>query len=120
MKKCMLLAGAVTLCMCEPTYAVNLAVITSPPTFLGMIVFFVACGGVVVGYQVLSALKGGHLSKSWMLFVAGFALLALSQLFALLRAFEVAPIPAWISPLLMVAWIGAFLYGVYEAKRILG
>jgi hypothetical protein len=104
MKKIMLFASAVTLCMCEPTYAVNLAVITSPPNFLGLIVFFVACGGVVIGYQVLSALKGGHLSRSWLL----------------LAAFEIAPIPQWVSPLLMVAWIGAFLYGVYETKRILG
>jgi hypothetical protein len=120
MKKIMLFASAVTLCMCEPTYAVNLAVITSPPNFLGLIVFFVACGGVVIGYQVLSALKGGHLSRSWLLFVVGFALLALSQLTALLAAFEIAPIPQWVSPLLMVAWIGAFLYGVYETKRILG
>jgi hypothetical protein len=120
MKKILLLAGAATLGLCEPIYAVNLAVITSPSTFFGLIVFFVACGGVVIGYQVVAALKGGHLSKSWLLFVVAFGLLALSQLTALLAAFEIATIPQWVSSLLMLACIGTFLYGAYEAKRILG
>ena len=100
--------------------AANLAVITSPPTILNLLTFLLALAAVTVCLRVLAALKGGYLSKSWQLLVAGFGLLGLSQLSSLLQAFEIISLPVWVAPFLMGLWVGTFFYAVFEAKRVLG
>jgi hypothetical protein len=120
MRKSLLLAAAITLGWSEASYAVNLAVITNPPTIFNLLVLLAACTALAICFRVMTAVKGGHLSRSWQLFVAGFAVLAVGQLVVLMGMFEVFAVPAWVGPALMVVWIGVFLYGVTEAKRILG
>jgi hypothetical protein len=100
-------------------HAANLAVITSPPTIMNLVVMLLGVAGVVIGIQLLSSLRGGMMVKAWQIFVAGFGVLVLGQLSILLQTFEIASLPGWVSPGLMVLWAGTFFYGAFEAKRIL-
>jgi len=100
--------------------AANLAVIKSPPTILDLVVLLLAFAAVAVGYQLLGSLKGGYLSRSWQLFIGGFAVVALSQIAKLLHTFEIVVLPVWIAPMLLVCGVGVLFYGVFETKRILG
>lgn len=99
--------------------AANLAVITSPPTILNILVFLFACACLFVCSQVLGLVKGGQLSKSWQMFLLGFTVLAISQIASLLETFEVLALPGFVVPIMMVVMVGLFLYGMYETKRIL-
>ncbi len=120
MRKSLLLSVLVIMGWTNSAHAANLAVITQPPTILNLVVFLLACVSALFCYHVLAAVKGGHLSKSWKFFVIGFGVLAANQLVGLLQTFEVVALPLWVSPALMVAWIGVFFYAVVDAKRILG
>ena len=99
--------------------AANLAVITSPPTILNILVFLFACACLFLCAQVLGLVKGGQLSKSWQMFLLGFTLLALSQIASLLHTFEILAVPGFVVPIMMVLMVGLFMYGMYETKRIL-
>jgi hypothetical protein len=99
--------------------AANLAVIVSPPSLMSLVILGLAVAGVVFGIQLLRVVKGGFLSRAWQVFVACFALLAISQLTSLIRATEIAAIPIWVPQLLMVLWAGSFFYAVFETKRAL-
>lgn len=100
--------------------AANLAVIASPPTLLNLVVLGLAVAAIVIGLPLLRTMKGGYLSRSWQLFIAGFGVLALAQLLGLIRALEIAAIPVWISPALTAVCVGAFFYAVFETKKVLG
>jgi hypothetical protein len=119
MKRIVILALAGSVLVSGNAHAANLAVITSPPTILNLVIFLLACAGAVVGLQLLGVLKGGQLSKAWQIFVAGFAILALCQVSILLQTFEVLALPVWVSPALAVIWAGVFFYGVFETRRVL-
>ena len=119
MKRSVILAALASVLMGDSVYAVNLAVITQPPTILNLVIFLMACAGVIVGLQLLGVLKGGHLSRAWQIFVAGFGLLALCQISILLQTFEVVSVPGWVSPALAAIWAGVFFYGVFETRRVL-
>ena len=99
--------------------AANLAVITSPPTILNILVFLFACACLFLCSQVLGLVRGGQLSKSWQMFLLAFTLLAFSQIASLLHAFEILAVPGFVVPVLMALMVGLFLYGMYETKRIL-
>jgi hypothetical protein len=99
--------------------AANLTVIVSPPSLMSLVVLGLAVAGVVFGLQLMKVVKGGFLFRAWQVFVAGFALLALSQLSSLIRATEIAAIPLWVPQALMVLWAGSFFYAVFETKRAL-
>jgi hypothetical protein len=103
----------------ESVQAANFAVITAPPTILNLIVLVLGVAGIAIGFQVLSVLKGGYLSRAWQVFIAGFAVLVLSQISVLLPTFEIVSLPDWVSPGLTVLWVAALFYGVFETKRIL-
>jgi len=45
--------------------------------------------------------------------------LVLGQVSILVQTFEIAALPMWVTPALMVIWAGIFFYGVFETKRIL-
>ena len=100
--------------------AANFAVITAPPTMLSILVLIFAGAGVVVCSQVWSSVKGGRLGKVWQLFMVGFALLLLSRLAELAATFEMVMVPELVTPALMVVMTGLFVYGLLEAKRVLG
>jgi len=118
MKRSIILAAVVALWAAD-TQAANLAVITSPPTILNLIILLLAGAGVVLGLQLLGVLKGGYLSRAWQIFVAGFGVLALCQITILLQTFEIVAVPAWVSPALAAVWAGVFFYAVFETRRIL-
>ena len=99
--------------------AANLAVITNPPTMLNVLVLFCAAACVGGSFKVLSLVRGGRLSRSWQVFLAGFALLAVSQIIMLCQAFEIATLPEFTVPAVLAAVAGLFLYGVLEVKRTL-
>ncbi|UCD62785.1 MAG: hypothetical protein JSW34_08440 [Candidatus Zixiibacteriota bacterium] len=103
----------------NPAMAANIAVITSPPTTLKLVVFGVAVGCVVATFKVLGVLKGGLLSKSWQLFLFAFLVLALGQLASLMGDMEILNLPGYVSPALWVLTSGLFLYAIFETKRTL-
>ncbi|MFZ5980553.1 MAG: hypothetical protein ACOYVF_07955 [Candidatus Zixiibacteriota bacterium] len=99
--------------------AANLAVITSPPTILNILVLLFAFACFFICFQVLNLVRGGQLSRSWQMFMFGFALLALSQVAYLLTVFEIFVVPSFTVPALMTLMVGLFLYGMFEMKRVL-
>ncbi len=99
--------------------AANFAVISSPPTILNLAVLLLGLAGAVIGMQLLSVVRGGFLFRAWQIFVAGFVVLILAQIAVLLSTFEIASLPTWVAPSLMVLWAGIFLYGIFETKRVL-
>ena len=118
MKKTLAL-GIISLGLAGKVEAANLAVITHPPTLLNVfiLVFAVAC--VVGAGRVLTLVRGGHLSKSWQLFTAGFAILVLCELAILGNAFELIMLPSFVVPGGLAVMCGLFLYGIVETKRVL-
>ncbi|UCG60601.1 MAG: hypothetical protein JSV52_09715 [Candidatus Zixiibacteriota bacterium] len=100
-------------------FAANIAVITSPPTMLKFVVFGVVVGCLVASVKLLGVLKGGLLFKSWQIFMFAFAALGLAQLAGLLSDFEIFALPDFVTPALWVVVCALFLYGIFEAKKIL-
>lgn len=100
--------------------AANLALITSPPTMINMLVLFLACAASIVCLRVLSSVRGGYLSRSWQVFLGAFAALALSQLSILFQTLEIIALPIWVSPVLLLVFVAASLYAVMDTKRVLG
>jgi hypothetical protein len=100
--------------------AANFAVITAPPTMLSVLVLLFAGAGVVVCSQVWGSVKGGRLGKVWQLFMIGFMLLLMSRLAELAGTFEIVMLPELVTPGLMVVMTGVFVYGLLEAKKVLG
>jgi hypothetical protein len=105
--------------MSQPAHAANFAVITSPPTFLNLFILCLAVACVAGTMKVHNLVRGGELSKSWQLFMAGFGVLALCELCALLNAFEIVPIPSFVVPAGLVIMIGLFFYGIVEIRKAL-
>lgn len=100
--------------------AANFAVITAPPTILNILVlvFGVVCVGV--SFHVYSAVRGGRLSRSWIFFLAAFALLVLTQLLSLFHTLEVISLPSFVIPACFTIMVGLFLKGVLEARKTFG
>ena len=99
--------------------AANLAVITNPPTALNMLVLFCAVAAATGAVKVLSLVRGGRLSRSWQMFVLGFALLAVGQIIMLCQVMELFTLPDMVVPAVSVAAVGLLLYGILEMKRTL-
>ena len=119
MKSTLMGTSILVLGLAGRTEAANFAVITAPPTLLNLGVLVLALGAIVIGIQLLGAVRGGMLSRPWQIMVGGFALLALGQVATLLQTFEIVFLPAWVAPGLMVLWAGVFFYGLFETKRTL-
>jgi hypothetical protein len=113
------LTVAVTTMLTGSAQAANLAVITSPPTILNLIIMLLAIAGIVIGIQLMNSMKGGLLGRAWQIFIVGFGVLVLGQASVLLQTFEIIVLPDWVAPGLMVLWAGLFFYGVFETKRVL-
>jgi len=99
--------------------AANFAVITSPPTMLNILIFVFAVACAAAAVKVLALVRGGHLSKSWQLFLGGFTLLALCELAILVSSFEIITLPSFVVPAGLVLMSGLFLFGIIETKRVL-
>jgi hypothetical protein len=95
------------------------AVITTPPLFVTLLLLISACVCVAFAVQVFLVIKGGQLSRSWLILTAGFVLLAVSQVVTLLAGFGVIPMSRFLIPALLVVMTGLFGYGLYETKRTL-
>ena len=104
----------------DNAYAANLALVTTAPNLLHVLLLLIAIASVVVSWKVLAAVRGGRLVRSWQLFMGGFVALALSQIAHLLNATEVMAVPDYTVPAVFVAAIGLLMYGIWEAKRVLG
>ena len=100
--------------------AANLALITSPPTLLNIIICLVALAAAVLCWQVSSVVRGGLLSKTWQAFMAAFGLLAISQGVLVASTIEVVQLPSFVVPAILVAMTGLFVYGIIWTKRTLG
>ncbi|MEA3297110.1 MAG: hypothetical protein U9R56_04535 [candidate division Zixibacteria bacterium] len=120
MNKTIALAAGFLLAGTSSVHAANFAVIKSPPTILNFVILVFAISCLVGSFKVTELLRGGFLSKSWFFFAAGFAALALGQLMALLDAFEIVGVPAFLIPALLALMVGFFTCGVLETKRTLG
>jgi uncharacterized membrane protein len=112
-------AMAVVSLLASSVRADEVAVIANPPTFFTIVIFAAACACIAVCFQVLALVRGGQFSRSWQLFLAGFTVLAVSQLGLMLHNFGVIVMPSWLVPTLMAAMAGVFFYGLYETKRML-
>jgi hypothetical protein len=120
MKKTFTLLGLLLVFTSSSVNAANIAVITSPPNLLNLVVLIIAVVGIVASLKVLALVRGGVLGKSWQLFIAAFGALALAQLLFLLNTMEMLALPAFAVPALVVVATGLFLYGIWETRRVLG
>ncbi|MCK4605915.1 MAG: hypothetical protein KAU35_01330 [candidate division Zixibacteria bacterium] len=120
MKKIAVLPALLVLAGAGSAQAANFAVIKSPPTLLNFLILIVAVVCMAGSLKVVELIRGGILSKSWQLFLGGFAVLTLAQLATLLNALEIVNLPSFVVPALLILMAGLFLYGVHEAKRTLG
>jgi hypothetical protein len=119
MKSKLALTVAALLTLAAPAYADDVAVIANQPTLITLLIFAAACACIAVCFQVMMLVRGGQLSRSWQFFLAGFGVLAMSQLGVILHNFGAIVIPSWLVPTLLVAMAGLFFYGLYETKRVL-
>jgi hypothetical protein len=119
MKGKLILAALVPLLVGGRAEAANIAVIATPPGFLALVIFAGACACIALAIKIQSVIKGGLLSKGWMFFVVGFAVLALTQVASLLRSMDVLMFPEWVVPTLFVLMAALFFYGVLSTKRVL-
>jgi hypothetical protein len=99
--------------------AANFAVITSPPTMVNVLILICGCICAVFAYQVFGLVRGGYMSRGWLVFVAAFAFLVGAQVVSLLVTFEVVMLPEFVPPILTAVSIGLFLYALFETKRVL-
>lgn len=120
MKKLLLTGLVLTLSSTARAESINLAVITSAPTLLNLVVFLCAIGGLVVTIKVLALTKGGQLDKSWYMFISAFSVLILGQITVILGSLGVVVLPGFTMPLMMVLTAGLFVLGMLEVKRVLG
>ncbi|MDH4158481.1 MAG: hypothetical protein OEW00_14525 [candidate division Zixibacteria bacterium] len=120
MKKSFTLLGLLVVFSSGNVHAANIAVIASPPNLLNLAVLLIAVFGIVASFKVLALVRGGVFSRSWQLFVAAFGVLALAQLAFLINTIEMLLLPTVVVPALVVVATGLFLYGIWEAKRVLG
>jgi hypothetical protein len=118
MKKILTLS-IIVLGLAGRTEAANFAVITSPPTLLNVFILGFAVACVAGASRVLTLVRGGHLSRSWQLFTAGFVVLVLCQLAILGNAFELITLPSFVVPAGLALMCGLFLYGIFETRRVL-
>jgi hypothetical protein len=111
----LLLTGAST-----EAHAANIAVLFTAPNLFNIVVLGLAVVGTVGSFKVYSLVRGGGLSRSWLFFAGGFVVLGLSQLLFLLDVTEVAELPSFVAPAVVAVAAGLILYGIWDAKRILG
>ncbi|MEW6049932.1 MAG: hypothetical protein AB1644_02575 [Candidatus Zixiibacteriota bacterium] len=90
-----------------------------PPLPFTLLILVAAAVCAVFCFQVFMVVKGGQLSKSWLVFAGAFVVLGLSQLAVLLTGFGVLNMNRFIVPAMLVAMTGLFAYGLYETKRVL-
>lgn len=100
----------------QPPVAVN----STPPILLTIAVLASAIACVVFCAQVLMLVRGGQLSRSWLVFMAGFGVLAMSQIVVILTGFGVIPSSRYLMPVLLILMSSLFAYGLYDTKRVLG
>lgn len=116
------LSGLLILSLAIPAkaQAANFALITAPPTMLSVIILLAAGVGLVVCAQVWSAVKGGQMSRVWLLFLIALSLLLVNRAIALVQDFQIATMPDFLAPAILALMAGVFVYGMFEAKRIFG
>lgn len=119
MRKILSISVLFVLVSSSQALAANIGAIVSPPTMLKFVVLGVVVGCLVASVKLLAVLRGGLLFKSWQIFLFAFAVLGLSQLAALLRDMEIFALPEFVGPALWAVVCGLFLYGIYEAKKVL-
>ena len=120
MRKIAVLPALLVLAGAGSAQAANFAVITSPPTLMNFLILIAAVVCLTGSLKVVELIRGGLLSKSWQLFLGGFAVLVLAQLVTLANSLEIVNLPSFVVPALLILMAGLFLYGVHEAKRTLG
>lgn len=100
-------------------FAANLAMITSTPTMMDIVILICGVGCVFGAMKVLNLVRGGQFSKTWQFLLGGFSVLIIVQLLRILNAIEILMLPVFIIPACIILMMGLFLYGIIEAKRIL-
>jgi hypothetical protein len=96
------------------------AVSTTPPLLLTILLVAGTCACVVFGVQVFFLVRGGQLSTSWLFLVGGFGLLTISQIVILLNGFGVISNIRYLVPILLLIMSGLFIYGLLGIKKVLG
>ena len=119
MKKEVGLSVGIFLLLASRAEAANLAVITTPPTLINIVILIVAIVGLISCGRIMAVLKGGLLNQSWQWFALGFALMALAQIAMLLHSTEIFALPIWVAPGLLGLMSGIFLLAVLQTKRTL-
>jgi hypothetical protein len=120
MKKTIALTTALLVAASTEAHAANIAVMFTAANLFNIVILGLAVVGAVGSFKVFSLVRGGVLSKSWLFFIGGFGLLGVAQLLLLLNATEVTSLPAFVMPALVAGAAGLILYGIWDAKRILG
>ena len=94
-------------------------VAATPPLLVTIVLLLCACACVAFSVQVFMLIKGGQLSRSWLILTFGFVILALTQIVTLLAGFGIISASRYLTPALLVVMTGLFIYGLYETKRAL-
>ena len=102
-----------------PAHAANIAAIANTPNILHLVVLIAAVIGLASAISVQNLVRGGALAKCWQLFMAGFGALVICQGILIGSALDFFVVPVFIVPCLLLVMAGLFLFGIYEAKRVL-
>lgn len=119
MKKRILSSITASLLVGVDAHAANVAMIASPPTMFSFFVLVIAGFCLFGSFQVLNQVKGGMLSRSWQMFLIGFLFLGISQLLNVMTAMEFFSIPGYVTPGILTLMAGAFMYGIFTARKSL-
>lgn len=119
MRRTLLITFAALIGATGSAQAANYAVITSPPTMVNVLILICGCICAVFAYQVFGLVRGGYMSRGWLIFVGAFAFLTVAQVVSLLVTFEVLFLPEYVPPILTAVSIGLFLFALFETKRVL-
>lgn len=101
-------------------HAANLAVITSPPAMLNLVILIGAAFCMIGAAKILSLVRGGQMTRSWQMFAGAFGVLTLCQIALLGHLLELLVLPTFVVPALLMGMVTLFAFGIFEMKRVLG
>lgn len=100
--------------------AVQTENIYEPASIVTLILLLCSVLCLIWAFKVLSLVRGGLLSKSWQMFVLGFAFLLLAQLVTLGQQVALINLPGFVVTAFYLLMSITWLLGLYQTRRILG
>jgi hypothetical protein len=92
----------------------------NPMAIINVVIVLMAAACLIWALKILSLVKGGLMSKSWQMFGLGFGFLIIAQLVSLGQRAGLYVIPDFINPAIYLLMVVAWLYGLYQTRKVLG